>query len=277
MNSLQNSCVRVVAAKLMLNRLGFAAIASVLLCSWVNQATAQSTSYSVSPRIYTTWIEADEFSEPIFVPMVGLSVSVAPAPLPRWDFTLNGLYGEGDSDFRSASLDTSFGFGGDGHVDVTRGDIEFLMRYRFPDSGAYVVGAARYIHFKEEFFLDATSPFFFAGKVDESIIDIYLGEFGGGVATGISKNGRHALFGNVVIGLGKFESEEKPSNCNFACIDTKDDGFAYLVDTNFGYQYAMKSWLSLSLRYRLIAVQTSGEERDLALVHGPEVAATFRF
>ena len=256
-------------------------VVSALLVSWANQAMAEKTVFSVSPRFYATWIESSEFSEPIFVPMGGLSVSVAPGGLRGWDFTLNGLYGGGEADFRSASLDPSFGFGGAGKVEAARGDIEFLVRYSGPNSGAYLVAGARYINFKQEFFLDVEQEFFFAGKVEEDVEEIYLAEIGAGFAKPISKSGRHAAFGNVTFGFGGRSSEATPSNCKFACVRTTDDDFAFLVDTNVGYQYTIENWLSLSLRYRLIAVHFSGSddtlEQDIGLVHGVDVAATFRF
>ena len=256
-------------------------VVSALLVSWANQAMARKTVISVSPRFYSTWIESSEFTEPIFVPIGGLSVSVAPAGLPGWDFTLNGLYGEGEADFRSASLDPSFGFGGDGEVEAARGDIEFLVRYSGPNSGAYLVAGARYINFQEEFFLDADSAFFFAGKVEETESQIYVAEIGAGFAAPISKSGRHAAFGNLIFGFGGVNLEETPLNCNFACVRTENDGFVFLVDTNVGYQYTIENWVSLSLRYRLIAAHTSGSddglESDIAVVHGVDVAATFRF
>lgn len=256
-------------------------VVSALLVSWANQAMAQKTVISVSPRFYSTWIESSEFTEPIFVPIGGLSLSVAPGGLPGWDFTLNGLYGEGEADFRSASLDPNFGFGGDGNVEAARGDIEFLVRYRFPESKAYVLAGARYVNFQEEFFLDVTNANFFAGKVEKDVDEIYVAEIGGGFATPISKSGRHAAFGNLILGFGGRDAERTPSNCNFACVRTTGDDFAFLVDTNVGYQYTIENWVSLSLRYRLIAVQFSGDsgtlESDIGLVHGVDAAATFRF
>ena len=260
-------------------------VVSALLVSWANQAMAEKTVFSVSPRFYATWIESSEFSEPIFVPMGGLSVSVAPGGLRGWDFTLNGLYGEGESDFRRLGESAALGFGGPGQVEAARGDIEFLVRYSGPNSGAYLVAGARYINFEQEFFLDVTNVDFLAGKVEEDVEEIYLAEIGAGFAKPISKSGRHAAFGNVTFGFGGRSSEATTSNCNpggfEGCGRTTDNDFAFLVDTNVGYQYTIENWLSLSLRYRLIAVHFSGSddtlEQDIGLVHGVDVAATFRF
>lgn len=257
----------------------------------LSRAIAQQPMFSISPRFYQTWIEADEFAEPIVMPIGGLTVSVA--PFPNWDFSLNALYGVGESDFREIAIDPNVGFDGDGTVEAERLDLEFLIRHRYPDSSAYVVAGVRYILFTEEFTVDSpglsgagagcgATPCFNAGKVEEAETEFILGELGAGFAARISKSGRHSAFANVVLGLGSFETTEELFNgtaaCGVSCTGkTTDDGLAFLADANVGYQYAFTRSASLSVRWRVIAVHNGGEESNLSVVHGPEIAGTFRF
>ena len=71
--------------------------------------------FSVSPRFYQTFIDSSDFSETIVMPVVGLTLSVA--PFANWDFSLNGLYGEGSADFTALAENASAGFGGPGEVE----------------------------------------------------------------------------------------------------------------------------------------------------------------
>ena len=89
----------------------------------------------------------------------------------------------------------------------------------------------------------------------------------------VSEGSRHALFSNLLIGVGAFD---------FLAVevgepDIADDGTSLIVDANLGYQYVINQTSSFSTRYRVIAVQSSGLEDELDVVHGPEVAFTFRF
>lgn len=268
---------RSAALRLLLAGVPVVALMLAVLCV-VPVDAQQPPVFSVSPRFYLTWVESSEFYEPVTLPIGGLTLSVA--PFVNWDFVINGLYGEGDSKFREAAKNSEFGFGGNGHVDVTRTDIELLARYRIPDSPVFLMIGGRYVRFEEEFFLNATTPTFFAGKVEETTTQIYVGEVGVGFTAPISKDGRHSAFGNVLFGFGAFDNEVRPKNCRFDCSDerTNDDGFAYLVDTNVGYQYSIADWMSVGARYRIIAVQRNGHpDSDLSVVHGPEFALTFRF
>ena len=241
------------------------AVCVALSFQWINDAQAQREPViTISPRFYLTWIESSDFAEPALTPMAGLSISIA--PIANWDFTINGLYGEGTSDFTNLAKSAS-GFGADGELEVMRADIEALARYRVPNSPAYVVAGFRYIDFQEEFKTNA------GVVVEETESNFYFGEFGGGFATRISQSGRHSVFANGVIGLGVFDQEEN----ELGLPRREDDGFAFLFDANIGYQYAISGSISLSTRYRIIAVQEGGNESNLAVVHGPEIAASFRF
>ncbi len=227
-------------------------------------ATAgDSVNLSISPRAYFTSIDSSDFSEVGFVPLGGLSVTVGPA-IGNWDVTLNVLVGSGDSDFTELA---EFDFGQTGQWEIERLDYEALWRYRFKDSPAYIGFGARFVDIEEELIGDVT------GRVEFETTELLMAEIALGLSGQVSEGSRHSLFGNLLLGLGTFES----NLMELGEPDDLDDGSAFLADANIGYQYVINESSSFSARYRVIAAQTFGFEDLLTVVHGPEIALTFRF
>lgn len=231
-------------------------LAANLAMAEVSAAAAQDAPrFSVSPRFFLTWISGSEDEDQPLLPLYGLSGTVRLAP--GWDLSVTGLYGEGSSGSFDSIKESS----------IERMDIETLVRYRFPESGGYVVGGFRNINVNDR----ETRNGVFDGESDTQI---YVGEIGGGFATRFSKSGRHAGFANLVFGVGVDEFEFTDASG----AKNETSGTAYLVDGNIGYQYAISGSFSFSARYRLIVLNIEVDNNISAgTVHGPEIAATFRF
>ncbi len=226
-------------------------------------ATTPRVRFSVSPRVYYTFIDTSDFSEVGGVWMGGLSLTAGPAD-GNWDLTLNALFGDGDSDFTGLAENV---WNQTGQWEIDRVDYEALWRYRLKDSPAYVGFGVRFIDVEEQYIGD------FSGGLEVDTTEIWLGEIAVGFSMQVSEGSRHALFSNLLIGVGAFD---------FLAVevgepDIADDGTSLIVDANLGYQYVINQTSSFSTRYRVIAVQSSGLEDELDVVHGPEVAFTFRF
>ncbi len=224
----------------------------------------ENVNFSISPRAYFTYIDSSDFAEVTPVTLGGLSITIGPAA-GSWDLTVSGLVGSGDSGFTELAEDA---FGGqEGQFEIDRVDYEALWRYRFKDSPVYIGFGARFIDIEEEFIGE------FSGPVEFQTTEIVLGEFAVGLSGQVSEGSRHSLFSNLVVGIGSFESDLM----EVGEPDDSDDGATFLFDANLGYQYVMNQTSSISARYRVIAVQTAGFEDELTVVHGPEIALTFRF
>ena len=212
---------------------------------------------SVSPRLYVTALDAGAFAETATGVLGGLSVTVGPAGR-NWDISLNGLAGSGDSDFGALALSPISGWGQSGTYEYDRADYEILYRYRLEDSPVYVGFGYRDVEIEETYTGDIS------GLLETETTDLSMVEFALGFSTQASEGSKHGVFGNLLLGFGSFDylSEE----IGFA--DSEDDGSAILADANVGYQYLMNRKSAFSARYRVIAVQTNGEESESSLVHG---------
>lgn len=191
------------------------------------------------------------------MPLYGLTASVVLAP--QWDIAATILYGEGSAD----AYDGSF------TKEAERLDFELLGRYRIPESAAYLVAGFRNINVDDQRVLSN-------GTIDNaSEVHFYLGEFGLGAATRVSKSGRHAAFGNLVVGFGRASFTDLAIGGD---PEVERTGTTAIVDANVGYQYAIDRWIAVSARYRLMALGfwIDGNASQ-EFVHGPEIAVTFRF
>jgi len=201
--------------------------------------------YSISPRFYLSALSIGGVKGGVdlsVMPMAGLSFTVY--PLEHYDFTFNFLYGGASNDTPS---------------EMERVDIELLIRRTFTDSPFYFSFGYRYVNFKYE-----------SGIYKEDN-NAHLIEFGPGFSTSISDNNKHSLFANLVLGIGAFDIVAENPTFN-------DDGFSYGIDGNIGYQYLISRAMSISTRYRIIALHSFGSElQSNVLAHGPDIAFTYRF
>jgi hypothetical protein len=222
--------------------------------------------FALSPRLYYTFIDTSDYSEVAGVFLGGLSLTAGPAS-GNWDITINGLDGDGDSDWTELSEAVWSFLDDTGTFEIDRSDYELLWRYRLEDSPVYIGLGLRVVDVEESYIGDTF------GLIELDTTELTFGEFAVGFSTQVTEGSRHGMFGNLTIGFGTFDylAEEvfEP--------DIEDDGSALLLDANVGYQYVINQSVSFSTRYRVIAVQTSGYETSLDTVHGPELAFTFRF
>jgi hypothetical protein len=242
------------------------ALFSLMFAPIASAQDESGASFSVSPRLYLTMIDTSDFSEVATVFLGGLSLTAGPAG-GNWDISLNALSGSGDSDFTWLAESPVEGFGESGIWEIDRADYEALWRYRLEDSPIYVGVGIRYVDVEESYIGDVS------GLVETDTTELWFGEFAVGFSTQASEGSKHGMFGNLLIGVGSFDYLAVEPGYP----DIEDDGSALLFDTNIGYQYVINQTSSFSTRYRVIAVQTSGDEAGLDMVHGPEVAFTFRF
>ena len=224
---------------------------------------ADGINFSISPRIYYTFIDTSDYSEVAGVFLGGLSLTAGPASS-NWDLTLNALVGSGDSDWTELAQEVWFQTG---QFEIDRADYELMWRHRLTDSPVYIGFGARYVDVEELYSGDIS------GLIETDTTELWFGEFATGFSAQASEGSRHSMFGNLLIGVGQFDYLA----VEVGELDITDDGTALLFDVNVGYQYVTNQTVSFSTRYRVIAVQTSGFETALDMVHGPELAFTFRF
>ena len=225
--------------------------------------TQNGVTFSISPRLYSTFIDAGDFSEVTGVVMAGASFTAGPAR-GTWDLTVNALLGEGVGAWTPLS---EIVWRQTGHYEVQRTDIELVWHRRLPAGPVYLGLGARYIDLEESYIGDGY------GLLETDSTKLMFGEFHVGFLTPASKDGRHTLFGNFVGGVGTLDYLAVEAGEP----DISAGGFAVLIDLNTGYQFVFNRHSSVSGRYRIIAVNTMSDEAALHTVHGPEIAYTFRF
>lgn len=222
---------------------------------------------NLTPRLWYSFVNLsgeDYTSTKMFaLPLYGATLAINPNSTPSWNFLLTGLYGKGDGD--------TVTYWGDGKKDVKRFDFELLARYNFPGRNFSFFVGPRYVKFDQT--LD--SPDF----ISEIKTKIYLLEFGLGTHADVTKDGRHKVFGNFALGLGRQEWDYADSDAS----TSSGSYFAPSVDFNTGYQYAIGESASVSLRYRLMAILSKPEvapgreQTKLDTIHGPELSITIGF
>jgi len=235
----------------------------ILSAPTVSAQDNDGASFSISPRLYYTFIDTSDYSEVAGVLLGGLSLTAGPAG-GNWDITLNALVGDGDSEWTDLAEGT---WNETGYFEIDRTDYEMLWRYRLKDSPVYIGLGVRQVEAEEVYTGDVT------GWWETDTSEMLLAEFAVGFSAQASEGSRHSMFGNLLIGVGSFDylAEE------WGEIDDEDDGSALLIDANLGYQYVINQTVSFSVRYRVIGLQTSGYSDALDTVHGPDLAFTFRF
>jgi len=248
-----------------------------LLPSWSASAEGGSDKwFNIEPRVWLTQVntidDVDLNRSTYFVPMYGGSISITPPPLPGWSLLVTGLYGTGEAD----ALFTGF-VAGTGAVSVpgtselTRTDVEGLIRFRIPNVNAYVFTGPRYVRFDEL----ATSPLA-PGQRIQSDNRLIIIEFGAGAFAGLDDAERHRVFGNLTTGAAFLDSRFFNTATGF--VESTDDVNA-MVDVNLGYQWLINDWLNFNFRYRsfLLFINDELGFSDTVLMHGPEIGLGIRF
>ena len=107
-------------------------ILSLIICSssFASDATEAQTGFRVTPRLWLSYMDLQDdeetTTEAFFLPLYGLTVSVTPKSTPNLNFMFTGLFGDGDGEYVNQWY-------GDGEIEGERTDIEFLVRYNYPD------------------------------------------------------------------------------------------------------------------------------------------------
>ena len=242
---------------------------SLFICSsaFAQDYETENSIINLTPRIWYSYVNlsSEDYSstEMFALPLYGATLAVTPRSTPNWHYLLTGLYGEGDGETVSAY--------GNGKRDVERLDIELLARYNFPGRNFSLFVGPRYVKFDQT--LNVPS---FTTDLQSKI---YIFELGLGTHADLTEDGRHRLFGNFTLGLGRLEWDYSDSDG----LTSSDSYFAPAIDFNTGYQYAITASTNVSLRYRLFSIVTkpevaSGyEQKKLETIHGPELTFTVAF
>ncbi len=256
-----------------------------------SEPTAQSSTLAVTPRIwysvsgqafYSDNILFQSSTENVTLPLFGGSVSYSPPNANGISFSVTGFYGEGDGRFTGLGLQTLPGLGLSavsfvGTTDVSRLDVEAVAQIPVAGSrGVNFVVGGRYVDVDVNISgtqtvlgVGTTSSFRFTGGSK-----LYLGEAGIGLATAVSSDGAHSVFGNLVF-LAGYARETN----NVLGTTTITSGAVVGLDTNVGYGIQAGSNAIVSARYRLFAL--SGVDfnfnDETTFVHGPELNLSIRF
>ena len=236
------------------------------------EAAQQEPVFTVTPRVWFAFVDSPDQgwynAESTFMPLYGLTASLAPRNIPNWSFLITGLHGTSDGDI----TETEDGNLYRGSADYNRSDIELLVRYTFPGTGLSLFFGPRYIKAKNEQKVPAWDNY---RAKEES--DIWAGEVGVGFVSSIGESGHHRFFSNLTLGIA-YSKWDWSSN-NPTEMPESGSGTEPMIDVNIGYEYLFTSSSSLSLRYRIFATRDEndfGQDR-WGLFHGPEIGLSFRF
>jgi opacity protein-like surface antigen len=238
---------------------------------YAEETAQEKTVITVTPRVWFAFAEVVDESwynaESIFIPMYGLTATVAPSFIPNWSFLLTGLYGTAKGDIK---VTESPNYKGKAYYD--RLDIEFLVRYTFPGTGLSLFIGPRYVNWKSEQKVRAWNNYKAKTKTD-----VWAGEVGASYVHTIGESGQHRLFSNLTLGIAYLDSDwssNDPSERRVSNRDTEP-----MVDANVGYEYLFtKNW-SASLRYRIFTMREENDynQHRWRTFHGPEIGLSFRF
>lgn len=223
---------------------------------------------SVTPRVWITQVnltESEGFdSEAVIVPMYGGSITITPPSAPNFSILATGFYGEGKGEAFGRDADVR-----DGDSEVTRTDIEILLRYHIPETQLVVFGGPRYVTFD-------TSFEFSSFDVDLTS-KIWVVEMGVGAFANITESGRHRAFGNFTLGVAFEEFESKTDND--ILFEGSESQTTATIDLNLGYQYLLTDTIGFNFRYRMFTIFTEDDfaQGDLTTIHGPELGLALRF
>jgi hypothetical protein len=219
--------------------------------------------FSISPRLYSTFMDTGDYSEVTGIVMGGVSITAGPAR-GIWDLTVNALVGNGVGEWTALS---EIVWRQTGHYEVQRTDVELVWHRRLPAGPVYLGLGGRFVNLEESYIGDRY------GLLETDTTKLMFGEFHVGFLTPASKDGRHTLFGNFVGGVGTLDYRAVEAGEP----DINAGGVAVLFDLNTGYQFGVNRHSSLSGRYRIIAVNTVSDQAAQHTFHGPEIAYTFKF
>lgn len=223
---------------------------------------------SVTPRVWITHVNPTESSgfdsSAVLVPMYGGSITITPPSAPDFSIVATAFYGKGEGEAFGRDADVL-----DGDSEITRTDIELLLRYRIPETQLIVFGGPRYVTYDQNFEFDSFDV--------DTTSKIWIVEAGIGAFGDITESGRHRFFGNLTLGLA-FDTFESKTDRDLS-FDGKEDQTTGTVDVNLGYQYLIADWVSFNFRYRMFTIFTEDdfEQSDLTTIHGPELGLALRF
>ena len=226
---------------------------------------------SIVPRVWLTQIVTagtqDYEAGAAFIPLYGGSIAFSPDWIRGLSVLFTGFHGEGDGDAVQPSNAP-----GNQRADreLTRSDVELLLRYQIPDTTLLLFFGPRYITFEQR---TEFSTYYIQEKTQLLIVQVGLGGF-----ASLSESGNHRFFGNLTAGVATEFFEYESTENGFESF--KDDpAVTGSIDLNVGYEYLVSDWSSVSLRYRtfvLFGEDDFGQD-DLTTVHGPEIGVAFRF
>ena len=257
-----------------------------LLCLIVSFSTVvaqveQDTSrFSITPRIWFGQFDGVEGEgeqiESFVIPLAGATLNFSPRSLPNTNFLLTVLTGEGDGDFNY------FGETG-GESKAERDDIEFLVRYNFPDRLFSIFYGARYLEFDQTNTIDSSTAFFAPRYEAVTKSELWVAEVGVGGVTDISEDSHHRLFGYVTIGVAfidfEFSGFEQGDIFGFLMEEEEGSSTEIAYDLNLGYQWNFSPHVSFSARLRgfIITDENDAGQGAFNSIIGPDLALTFRF
>jgi hypothetical protein len=239
---------------------------SILLfhCSFAQDDTEIVTGIRFTPRLWLSMINPvdgqGESREQFALPFFGATLLISPAATSNTNFFLTGLYGEGEGEYFLPGY-------ANGEITNKRLDVEFLIRRNIPGKSVSLFFGARYINFEE---IGAAGDF----QV-ETVSDMIIAEFGVGIVTDLTENGRHRVFANLIPGIANVSWDYEDSED----VVESDSSMQPTLDVNFGFQFGLNDRAALSARYRGFFVQEENdyEQSRLVTIHGPELALSFGF
>jgi hypothetical protein len=261
---------------------GFCFSIFLLFCSQIGLA-ADGDRISITPRVWFTNLPTNFYEETpnasgagsqsvIQVPLQGATITYAPKESPGIDFLITGLYGTGTANFVDGN---TFG-----NTDLSRLDIEFLIRKDIKNTTIKAMAGVRYINYVLDDKLTSAADVHSSTGTRSSISDIelFLGEFGLSGFNNITPNGKHRMFWNAMGGLG-YGDFDRPNRLEVEKRDARES-IIWSFDINIGYAYTINKNFGLNARYRSFGTPSDIADTDheeVALIHGPEFGVTYNF
>jgi hypothetical protein len=252
-------------------------LAAIIFASGVSARAAEETKketiFTVTPRTWFMFgnLVDDEWfdSDPISMPLYGLSISVSPSQTPNWSFLINGYQGTADGNLIMTSPNQPH-YPGTAHYQRT--DIELLIRHTFPGTGLGLFSGPRYLNWRQRQSIPGVY-----NTVNDVNSDIWVPEIGVSYLSEIGESGRHRFFGNFGVGIA-FNSWQSVYSLKVPILVTvKSSGSDKqpCIDVNIGYEYFFMKSGSAYLRYRQYALREGAGPG--VNFNGPEIGLSFRF
>jgi len=252
-----------------------AAMAASAAAAFPAVAQDNSWQFAITPRIQYSFLNfnaSDQTSRfgSAEIPFYGGTIEVIPPGQRTWSFLVTVMDGSDYGlDFTQRATGQHIGT-----AEIHRRDIEALVRYRLEGTGVSLFGGFRHIRQRVRTTLDQPGFIFFntGTPLLDNKINFYLAELGGGYSHPLTPGGKHSLFGNLVVGLGKSRATTNSIN------DVPFNLFVVTFDVNAGYNWQFASCCAVQTRYRAFVFPAGSKTfKDLAVQHGPEVGLTLRF